>query len=153
MHLSYICNLINSRYLAPEYINGGKITQKVDVYAFGVVLLELMTGQRMSEIHLYEGQHFLSDLHTLAALEPSHVLQSIYRLLDPYLATEKGHEFSHQLKAMGQAAFLCLHPDPESRPAMSKVCLLIPLFLFYFPTHGSLYKNVYFLYLLLRAIL
>ncbi|KAG8632547.1 inactive protein kinase SELMODRAFT_444075 isoform X2 [Manihot esculenta] len=114
-----------SGYLAPEYINGGKITQKVDVYAFGVVLLELMTGQRMSEIHLYEGQHFLSDLHTLAALEPSHVLQSIYRLLDPYLATEKGHEFSHQLKAMGQAAFLCLHPDPESRPAMSKVLRIL----------------------------
>ncbi|XP_021658087.2 inactive protein kinase SELMODRAFT_444075 isoform X2 [Hevea brasiliensis] len=114
-----------SGYLAPEYIDGGKITQKVDVYAFGVVLLELMTGKRISELYFFEGQHFLSDWYTLAALHPSHVLTKIYRLLDPYLATEQVHEFPHQLKAMGQAAFLCLHPDPESRPAISQVLRIL----------------------------
>ena len=121
--------MYNSRYLAPEYVDGGKITQKVDVYAFGVVLLELMTGKRINELQFYEGRHFLSDwFHPLAALDPGHVLTKIYQLLDPCLATEQVRDFPYQLQAMGQAAFLCLRPDPESRPAMSKVCSLTPLF-------------------------
>jgi serine/threonine protein kinase len=31
-------------YMAPEYFRAGQITQKIDSYAFGVVLLELLTG-------------------------------------------------------------------------------------------------------------
>jgi len=33
-------------YLAPEYFMYGKVTDKVDVYAFGVVLLELLSGRK-----------------------------------------------------------------------------------------------------------
>ncbi|KAK6939536.1 Serine-threonine/tyrosine-protein kinase, catalytic domain [Dillenia turbinata] len=36
--------------LAPELFNGGKITEKVDVYAFGVGLLELVTGRRVLRV-------------------------------------------------------------------------------------------------------
>ncbi|XP_028791918.1 proline-rich receptor-like protein kinase PERK3 [Neltuma alba] len=35
-------------YLAPGYFDGGKISEKLDVFAFGVVLLELITGQKPS---------------------------------------------------------------------------------------------------------
>lgn len=53
--LLLIFGVFKCRYLAPEYVNGGKIAQKVDVHAFGVVLLELMTGQRTSKLQHYKG--------------------------------------------------------------------------------------------------
>ncbi|KAJ0025751.1 hypothetical protein Pint_08883 [Pistacia integerrima] len=118
--------MFTRRYLAPEYVDGGRITQKVDVYAFGVVLLELITGQRTKKLQCYKGQHLLSDwFHPLAALEPGLILEKIYCLTDPYLASNQVQSFTHQLQAMARTAFLCLCPDPESRPQMSKVLRIL----------------------------
>lgn len=115
----------NYRYLAPEYIDGGRITEKVDLYAFGVTLLELITGQRTSQLQFYKSQHVLSDwFHPLAALQPDHIVDKVHRLIDPFLVSEQAHNYTHQLQAMARAAFLCLSRDPESRPPMSKVCCL-----------------------------
>ncbi|XP_061967473.1 inactive protein kinase SELMODRAFT_444075-like isoform X2 [Populus nigra] len=115
-----------SGYLAPEYINSGKTTPTVDVFAFGVVLLELMTGQRISKLQFYKGQNFLSDLiHPVSALEPCHALENIYQLLDPCLASEQLPVFAYQLQAVGVATSLCLRQDPETRPPMSKVLRIL----------------------------
>lgn len=110
------------RYLAPEYVDGGQITHKIDVYAFGLVLLELMTGQRIAKLKHTTEHHYLVDwFFPLAALESNNIMPNYYQILDPTLASEQSPDFLRQLEAMGRAASLCLRRDPESRPQMSKV--------------------------------
>ena len=45
-HLGLRIFLWNFRYLAPEYFMHGIVDEKTDVFAFGVLLLELITGRR-----------------------------------------------------------------------------------------------------------
>ncbi|OWM74474.1 inactive protein kinase SELMODRAFT_444075-like [Punica granatum] len=111
-----------SGYLAPEYVEGGKISQKVDVYAFGVVLLELLTGRRSTQLKLYERQIFSPGwFHHSAAFESKGGKADYYSILDPHLTVNQSYNFEHQVEAMVHAASLCLLWDPESRPPMSKV--------------------------------
>lgn len=40
-----------SGYLAPEYLAQGRLTEKVDVYSFGVLVLEIVTGVRNNKLN------------------------------------------------------------------------------------------------------
>lgn len=44
--LMFFYYTVRCRYLAPEYFMYGKVTDRVDVYALGVVLLELLSGRK-----------------------------------------------------------------------------------------------------------
>ncbi|KAK7310470.1 hypothetical protein RJT34_08021 [Clitoria ternatea] len=110
-----------SEYLAPEYLDAGNLTYKVDVYAFGIVLLELITGRRISELEQFIGHSYLSEwFHPLRMLEPNHIIQNV-RTLNSCLHSEASLEFNLQLQAMARAASLCLRLDPDTRPPMSKI--------------------------------
>lgn len=46
-------------YLAPEYMMYGRVDEKIDVYSYGVVLLELITGKEAIQAKSLSGQESL----------------------------------------------------------------------------------------------
>lgn len=109
-----------SGYLAPEYFEGGSITDKVDVYAFGVVLMELITGQRAKDLQCQKNWSSLAKVFDpMAALEQKRFVP------DKGQSPNRPHNFPYEIQSMGHVASLCLHRDPDCRPSMSKVLRIL----------------------------
>lgn len=92
----------------------GHLYVKSDVYGFGVVLLEMLSGQRALDTNRPSGQHNLVDW----AKPLLNDRRRLARLMDQRL------EGQYQSKAALQAAQLtlkCLAGDPKSRPSMKEV--------------------------------
>ncbi|XP_062022621.1 protein kinase STUNTED-like isoform X1 [Rosa rugosa] len=109
-------------YLAPEYMMYGKVDEKIDVYSYGVVLLELITGKEA--------------IQTDQEIRESLVLWSLFidlqarsllscgiceRLIDPYLSEDYNKE---EMEVMMVAARLCLMHSSSRRPTMKTILRL-----------------------------
>lgn len=61
--------VVVGRHLAPEYFMHGVVDEKTDVFAFGVFLLELVSGKRPVDsshqsLHSWVGNYHFSNLNT-----------------------------------------------------------------------------------------
>ncbi|KAG5245437.1 serine/threonine-protein kinase [Salix suchowensis] len=102
-------------YAAPEYIATGHLYVKSDVYGFGVVLLEIMSGQRAHNRNRPSGQQNLVEWLRPLLSQKKKLKTTV---MDPRM------EGQYSSKAMAQAAQLtlnCLNADPKSRPSMKEV--------------------------------
>ncbi|GMH00925.1 hypothetical protein Nepgr_002764 [Nepenthes gracilis] len=104
-------------YLAPEYFMYGKVTDKVDVYAFGVVLLELLSGRKPINNGHPQGQESLV-MWAKPILNGGKVTQ----LLDPCLGN---NYHGDELERMVLAAALCIRRAPGARPCINLVVKLL----------------------------
>ncbi|KAL5582357.1 hypothetical protein UlMin_014799, partial [Ulmus minor] len=106
---------------APEYVMTGHLTSRSNVYSFGVVLLELVTGQRSIDKNRPVGEYNLVEWARPYLGDK----RWFYRLLDPRL--EGRFSIIGSQKAL-QLAAQCLSCDPKARPLMSEVVeVLTPL--------------------------
>ena len=53
---------LNSGYLAPEYVFQGRLTEKADVYSFGILLLEIVSGRSCTAPDLSNDKIYLLEL-------------------------------------------------------------------------------------------
>lgn len=104
-------------YLAPEYFMYGKVNNKIDVYAFGVVLLELLSGRKPISSDYPKGQESL-----VMWAKPILNEGKVSKLLDPSLSSNYEQD---QIERMVLAATLCIRRSPRARPQMNLVVKLL----------------------------
>lgn len=105
-------------YMPPEYAQFGDVSAKVDVFALGVVLYELISakGAVVKEDGPVPQPKSLVSLFEDALSQPDH--NSIRKLVDPRL----GDDYPlHSVLKMAQLAQACTQDDPDLRPTMRSV--------------------------------
>ncbi|KAL0909425.1 hypothetical protein M5K25_020295 [Dendrobium thyrsiflorum] len=103
-------------YLAPEYAMRGYLTEKVDVFSFGVVALEVLSGRHNSDPSLEEEQSYLLDW-AWHLYEQKHELE----LVDPSLSSYNRDEAARVIGV----SLLCIQASPTLRPTMSTVVAML----------------------------
>lgn len=166
-----------SGYMAPEYLMHGNLSKKADVFSFGVVVLELISGQKNSSFdrdpdsgNLIEWVrtlgspcriYYMLELRLVSGSRHTKAVESIYtsrqlrlglvpfmskasfsscsnlvclqayklyrkqrslEIMDPVLVLSADTE---QISMLVQIGLLCVQSDPQLRPAMDRVVVLL----------------------------
>ncbi|KAH1047818.1 hypothetical protein J1N35_038602, partial [Gossypium stocksii] len=104
-------------YMAPEYIAKGRLTEKVDVYSFGVLMLEIISGVKNTKI---ESDNYFETLVTDAWRHFQS--NTTTKIIDESLNAEDQIE---EIKRQIQLGLLCTQAEPTLRPNMSKVLQIL----------------------------
>ncbi|CAN4113351.1 unnamed protein product [Withania somnifera] len=104
-------------YLAPEYAMWGKVSESCDVYSFGILLLELITGRKPIEKLPNGVKRTITEW-----MEPMIAKERFKDLVDPKL---KGNFDEIQLKQSIRVAALCVRSEPDKRPTMKEVVSIL----------------------------
>lgn len=102
-------------YMAPEYLVKGQLTEKADVYSFGVLVLEIISGRKNNA--------FVEDNGSL--------LQTVWRLYKTECLTEsvdpclKADFPTKEAQKVLQIGLLCTQASPALRPSMDEIVLML----------------------------
>ncbi|KAL2529621.1 G-type lectin S-receptor-like serine/threonine-protein kinase [Forsythia ovata] len=119
-------------YLAPEWLTSSSITDKTDVYSFGMVLLEIVSGRKNCSLRTQS--HSLDDNHSAGGHSSTSSLQELVyfplyalemheqgwylELADPRL---HGRVTREEVEKFVRLALCCVHEEPSLRPNMVSV--------------------------------
>ena len=105
-------------YLAPEYLEHGLVSAKLDVFAFGVVLIEILSGE--AAIEDKKGRRLATQIAEVLSGED--VREKLKKFMDPRL----GDEYPFNLAfAMAQLAERCVKEDYNLRPSAGDLHLAL----------------------------
>ncbi|GAB4850687.1 hypothetical protein Ancab_039908 [Ancistrocladus abbreviatus] len=104
-------------YMPPEYAIDGHFSVKSDVFSFGVIVLEIISGKRNRGFNHQEHSHNLLGHAWRLFLEGKSL-----ELIDPVIG--KSYNASQALKSI-HIALLCVQYCPEDRPSMSSVIVML----------------------------
>ncbi|XP_022988712.1 lysM domain receptor-like kinase 3 [Cucurbita maxima] len=112
-------------YMPPEYAQYGDVSPKIDVYAFGVVLYELISAKeavvktnRASAINESKGLVALFE----DVLNQPDAKENLHKLVDPRL--KENYPLDSVFK-MAQLARACTHENPQLRPSMRSIVVAL----------------------------
>ncbi|KAI4320596.1 hypothetical protein MLD38_034058 [Melastoma candidum] len=104
-------------YLAPEYAENGTVSIRTDVYAFGIVLLQLISGRKIEDSRKEERPQSLREW-----AGPLIDGMELHELIDPRIGECYD---TYELYLMAKAANLCVKRNPGSRPSMGEVVRIL----------------------------
>jgi serine/threonine protein kinase len=109
-------------YMAPEYLEHGLVTPKADVFAFGVVLLEILSGQeaiiRPGEGDVGQWKERVLSSQVGEILEGDNYKENLQAWMDPLL--QNGYPLDTAC-SVAQLAKTCVDSDPALRPNMKDI--------------------------------
>lgn len=100
-------------YIAPEYLTDGVVSTKMDVFSFGVVLLELVSGR---EAVNEEGKVLWSTVDGILE-EKNGKTERLIEWMDESFRTGESNLMDSVVNVVS-VAIACLHKDPTRRPSM-----------------------------------
>ncbi|KAK9989151.1 hypothetical protein SO802_029390 [Lithocarpus litseifolius] len=106
-------------HIAPEYLSTGKSSEKTDVFGYGVMLLELITGQRAFDLARLANDDDVMLLDWVKGLLKDKKLEA---LVD---ADMQGNYVNEEVEELIQVALLCTQGSPMERPKMSEVVRML----------------------------
>ncbi|KAI3421555.1 Protein kinase domain-containing protein [Psidium guajava] len=106
-------------FIAPEYYFTNKCTLKNDVFAYGRILLELISGQSILELFFTAADQNLSLDEWIGNFMNKNELE---RVIDPNL---QGNYVEEEAEGLILLALLCAHKNPSIRLEMSEVVRML----------------------------
>ena len=103
-------------YVDPEYHECYQLTEKSDVFSFGVVLIELISSMPAVDISRHRHEINLSNM-AMNKIQ-NHTL---HELVDPSLGFESDCTVKNMITDVAELAFQCLQYFKEMRPSMAEV--------------------------------
>lgn len=104
-------------YLAPEYAENGMVSVRTDVYAYGMVLLQLISGRKVVDPKSDKPHQSLRQW-----AEPLLEKMELHELIDDRIGECYD---TYELYLMAKATHLCLKRNPELRPSMGEVVQIL----------------------------
>ncbi|PAN34349.1 hypothetical protein PAHAL_6G088800 [Panicum hallii] len=106
-------------YMSPEYAYWGHVSTKSDIFSFGVIVLEMVTGRRNNSAY----SDTSDSISVLSHVWDKWRAGSMVDVVDPSLA-ESGYPESEVLNCV-EIGLLCVQENPMDRPDASAVVLML----------------------------